>query len=713
MESMETYGDYPGYAPPDLGSSQPDVADGESGDGDGDGTCIKVKIEISKTLRDLSDLELVKAFFSNGGGADGGFEPDGFTMLSSLDDEATRRGFDLTDVLAQPVSAAARNFKFNPSLHPRGHDGQFIKIGDLLSLFGEPNTRFEARGVLDNGDVVIHPHTMGDDTSWDRAVPSNSLVTIDVKGDLASNANGPNLDELRSRVHGDHSFPDLAPTPDKINNFTVEDNLAAYDSGALRTHDLSDDELASFHDQVQTEVDTPDPQANISPGLADTALAEIEDEQQQRANAGPSKQIQETIDAKFVLDTQARQAEAARVPAFDPKDFSAKARDAANVENTTLSPEEAGYIAEIIKAGHALPPPPLNPQDLDDVITRFADSPQSVDLTLLPQFDRSKSLGIPRVEMPQIDEQYLEEFQQRLQTAGHAVHFETTDPSNLTATQNELDGRQVGGMLGATRKGELDLVDNPIWTSQDDHILDGHHRWAVASAISQNCGGCIEIPILRVDMTMTDLLAFANAFNDEKGIKRKAFGQPDPRHPKVNAPSLPTPVPTAPVAVPASLRAAINPDSPPPPEGIPGTPESTAVSDLPTDSPSEQTFDPNDTTKKFTVLVPPPPPGPPYGMATDAADGITDADFDFPKPVPSSELPPMPESLKQKWSNPPSENPDQGNVQASISHLSDADLIRAWLGMDGFDADDGMVAAIEAETRKRGFDPADVRRSLG
>jgi hypothetical protein len=248
------------------------------------------------------------------------------------------------------------------------------------------------------------------------------------------------------------------------------------------------------------------------------------------------------------------------------------------------SPTNPQATAKVV-SGEPIPPPPFQPTDLEPIITGFAANPDPVDLTLVPPFDAMRGSGRPRAEMPQIPKQHLNTFQDRVKANGWALTADEVDPQSLSATQRELDGKSVGGMINSARAGSFDLTADPLWVSSDGHVLDGHHRWAAASAMSAACGGCPEarVPVVRVDAPMSALLPFADQFNNEMGVQRQAFGVPTPQ----TGPA----VPAAPV--PAAVAA-----GPPQP----------------------------DADGYFT-------------MATDAEDGITDEDFEG---LPKGEVPDEP-----------------------------------------------------------------------
>lgn len=196
--------------------------------------------------------------------------------------------------------------------------------------------------------------------------------------------------------------------------------------------------------------------------------------------------------------------------------------------STRSSGADHGSLAKSALGGK---PVKLKPEDTDDVVAQFATHDAPVDLTLLTvegmpgMFSEMRGNGVPRAEMPQIPVEQLGNFQTTLTEAGITFAPDKIDPAQLKATQSELDGRKVGGMMGAMREGKMNLQGDPIWVSSDGHILDGHHRWAAAASISADCGGCINIPIIKVDVPMSQLLQFANDFNDDVGVKRKAFGE--------------------------------------------------------------------------------------------------------------------------------------------------------------------------------------------
>lgn len=153
----------------------------------------------------------------------------------------------------------------------------------------------------------------------------------------------------------------------------------------------------------------------------------------------------------------------------------------------------------------------------------------------------SESLGIDRVNMPQLSGKAREgsvaasmlnekgeadikqAFVDHLVDRGVAVTPGQEMASYLRATQRELVGAKVAGMASAYRTGTFNPGADPIIISNDNYVLDGHHRWAslVAVDLEDNVAGDIPMNVIRVDMSITELLPLANDFANEMGIMPK------------------------------------------------------------------------------------------------------------------------------------------------------------------------------------------------
>lgn len=176
-----------------------------------------------------------------------------------------------------------------------------------------------------------------------------------------------------------------------------------------------------------------------------------------------------------------------------------------------------------------------------------------------PQFDLCKvsvpgtnlfcaeTKGIKRIEMPQLkgvvtpgspadrlpkdangETDLGPVFRNYLADRGVKISDTSIPSSNLRASQNELNGAKVAGMTQAMREGKF-KNDQPIFVSNDDYIVDGHHRWAaqVATDTADNKLGDVDTPVAQVDMSITELLDEAKRFAEEMGVPSQGITRPE------------------------------------------------------------------------------------------------------------------------------------------------------------------------------------------
>ena len=86
--------------------------------------------------------------------------------------------------------------------------------------------------------------------------------------------------------------------------------------------------------------------------------------------------------------------------------------------------------------------------------------------------------------------------------------------------------------------------------SNDGYVLDGHHRWAALATHDVMSGNkdVSDIPVIRVDMDIEDLVDKSNEFGDQFGLARKGMGagaegtgKTGKEAPKANKTSKPNP----------------------------------------------------------------------------------------------------------------------------------------------------------------------------
>jgi len=127
-------------------------------------------------------------------------------------------------------------------------------------------------------------------------------------------------------------------------------------------------------------------------------------------------------------------------------------------------------------------------------------------------------------------------FDQMLEKEGIGISEPTpVPPDSLKATQSELVGPKVIGMMGVLDKDcnnqqcdEKDKQDyknitDPIYVSNDGYVVDGHHRWAAISSYNiKNPDKQIPMNVRVIDDTIDKVIPKANKFAQDIGIAAKS-----------------------------------------------------------------------------------------------------------------------------------------------------------------------------------------------
>jgi len=111
--------------------------------------------------------------------------------------------------------------------------------------------------------------------------------------------------------------------------------------------------------------------------------------------------------------------------------------------------------------------------------------------------------GVKRVEMPQIHKNDYNEFIDYLKDNGAEFTKQTMPAKQLKATQGEFSDKGVEKQLMKYIKGE---PKKPVIASNDNFIIDGHHRWLVA----WNTGDTLEV--FKVNIDADELLKLVKNF---------------------------------------------------------------------------------------------------------------------------------------------------------------------------------------------------------
>ena len=165
------------------------------------------------------------------------------------------------------------------------------------------------------------------------------------------------------------------------------------------------------------------------------------------------------------------------------------------------------------------------------------------------------NLGIPRDEMPQFKGKPTEGsraasmdvddsgevdtepvFRKMLDEKGIKVLQTEVPADKLKATQKDLVGAKVIGMMGALEKDpNHPKITAPIYVSRDGFVIDGHHRWAAIVAYNaQHPDNQIQMKTTVLDMDIKSAIPMCNKFAEDMGVasKKADANKEAPQEPK-------------------------------------------------------------------------------------------------------------------------------------------------------------------------------------
>jgi hypothetical protein len=144
----------------------------------------------------------------------------------------------------------------------------------------------------------------------------------------------------------------------------------------------------------------------------------------------------------------------------------------------------------------------------------------------MPQFKGKATTGSRAENMPTDDAGEVDTepvFRKMLDDKGIKVLQTEVPADKLKATQKDLVGAKVIGMMGALEKDpQHPKITAPIYVSRDGYVIDGHHRWAAIVAYNaQHPDSQIPMKTTVLDMDIKDAIPMANKFAEDMGIAAK------------------------------------------------------------------------------------------------------------------------------------------------------------------------------------------------
>lgn len=151
----------------------------------------------------------------------------------------------------------------------------------------------------------------------------------------------------------------------------------------------------------------------------------------------------------------------------------------------------------------------------------FCGDSKGIPRSQMPQFSTKKPVaGSEADKMPRNEKGEVEgtqNFKEYLVANGVSTTSTTLPASSLKATQNQLDGAKIVGMINNSN---FDPMGEPIFVSNDGYVIDGHHRWAaqIGRDLRDGTLGGLDLQVTVVDRPIMEILPMANEWAVEFGF---------------------------------------------------------------------------------------------------------------------------------------------------------------------------------------------------
>ena len=160
----------------------------------------------------------------------------------------------------------------------------------------------------------------------------------------------------------------------------------------------------------------------------------------------------------------------------------------------------------------------------------YCDENLGIKRKAMPQFKGKPVPGSRAEKMPlnkdgEVDTEPV--FREMLKEKGITTTQTEVPADQLKATQSELGGDKVIGMMGALEKDpQHPSITGPIYVSRDGYVIDGHHRWAAIVAYNaQHPDAQIPMKCEVIDMDIKEAIPMCNKFAEDIGIAAKKQGE--------------------------------------------------------------------------------------------------------------------------------------------------------------------------------------------
>ena len=262
---------------------------------------------------------------------------------------------------------------------------------------------------------------------------------------------------------------------------------------------------------------------------AKLAQKDKEDAAENEKDVKPDTKADDTFNPIEAQDVQLE------MPKADPDTFGGGSDIPDGIPNNDLEKfnTDINKVAKIVQRAKAKgeKAPDINLCDVTIPGTNlYCDDNLGIPRDKMPQFKGKAVPGSRAADMPldkdgEVDTEPV--FKKMLEEKGIKTLQTEVPADKLKATQSELGGDKVVGMMGALEKDpHHPSITAPIYVSRDGFVIDGHHRWAAIVAYNaQNPDNQIPMKTTVIDMDIKDAIPMCNKFAKDMGIAAKKQGE--------------------------------------------------------------------------------------------------------------------------------------------------------------------------------------------
>lgn len=219
-------------------------------------------------------------------------------------------------------------------------------------------------------------------------------------------------------------------------------------------------------------------------------------------------------------------AKAAPAPKADNPESIVDNLSAADRSKVSMKIDELAQLADEAKAkGEAAPNYNLCEITIPGT-NIYCEGNKGIERAKMPQFKGTPVPGSPAARLPkdgkgEVDTEPI--FRKQLKEEGIAITPKEIYSDNLKATQSELVGAKVAGMTKALEANPNNPgITAPIFVSNDNYVIDGHHRWAAVTSYAIKNGLPKKMKVEVIDLPIEEAIKKSNDFADMIGIAQKA-----------------------------------------------------------------------------------------------------------------------------------------------------------------------------------------------